>query len=185
MYLILEFLLCLVALALSIFWEYRVRNKVPLHIKNSEEMLNKWRLTRFNTFVVIPPILEEMVFRGSLLIFFDVLSVNSWIAISVMSLIFAGVHNNPHELKNVEWRGSNAKKIFLRIYPQFLVSIVIGFMAIWSQSLIVAIGLHAFWNLLVWLRVQFALIEDEDDLEFSQLYTLKCIFDAWRSKGTN
>ncbi len=186
MNLFLEFLLCLVALALSIFWEYRTRNKVPIHIKDDEEMRRGWNLTRFNTLVILPPVIEEIIFRGPLLIFFDALSRNSIIAILLVGTLFAVVHNTHHGIVHEhEWKWSNTKKILLRILPQFFGGITCGVTAIWLQSLLIAVAIHILWNLLVWLRMQFIIIEDEYELELSQLYALKCKFDAWRSKHAN
>ena len=181
MRLLYEGLICLSVLALSIYWEYRNQNKVPLHIKSNPDELNKWRMTRFNTFAIMPPILEELIFRGVLVLFFNGLNIYSISAVLLISFLFAAAHNTSGEHRSVKWRWKNAVAIVRRIYLQLIGGVIFGLLAVWSQSLLVVVGFHMLWNFCVWIRVQFILIEDED-YEFSQLFILKNKLSALRSK---
>ena len=179
MYLLIEFLLCIALFGLSVYWEYRNQNKIPPNIRNDPETLNKWHMTRFNTFAVMPPIVEELIFRAVLIFFFTSLNVYSVTVIILISFLFAACHNTANEHRSVMWRWRNTGAIIRRIYLQFAGGVIFGLLAVWSQSLLLVVELHMLWNFVVWMRVQFALI-DEGEFEFSQLYALRNKFSALR-----
>lgn len=107
-----------------------------------------WRIT-FPLINVNGPLWEELVFRAPLVLLFPVVSNSAWLGIGLSSIAFGSTHwsqnyGTKFETKKEEFWAGLAHTAITGILGAFC-----GYYAIKHQSVWIAVGLHALWNLIL------------------------------------
>lgn len=155
----------------------RQGKNLPARIKDDSVLRDLWAYSRSYLLVLGGPAGEELVFRLPLLLLFSNMSPTAISFVIGTALFFAVVHNGPGELNRTVWHVKNWRKIVERTYLQFILGITTGIVALWTQSLLLAVATHMLWNLYWWIMLQRYIAKQslsfEEKLLFSEWYGWK------------
>jgi membrane protease YdiL (CAAX protease family) len=174
MVLFFETLVCVALWAVAQMWIVRKSRKLPMAIRIDREKYAYWRLSRFFDTVVAGPVEEEFWFRLPLILIFSQLGLWAYVGITVSAGLFALVHNAQGNLESVSWSIANIKKIWARTVWQYVLGTLFGVVAVYSHSILLAVLLHALWNFLIWIGLQWTMVHNE-----TVPIRLKVIFCEW------
>lgn len=110
---------------------------------------------------VLPAICEELFFRGVIQKFFISITKNKHIAIMVTAIIFSTIHFQ-----------------FFGFFPRLILGIYLGYLAVWSGSLLLPILAHFFHNgiSLIITYITNQTIPNSDELNMSNISGIGMLF---------
>jgi len=106
--------------------------------------------------VILGPLLEELIFRSALLVFFKELTFWSWVLIVVLGLIF-GLMHKPGNMTTLMFQAMRPETSSIfntkiaknsRMAITTLLGIACGYLVVRYQSLYIGVLVHAGWNFL-------------------------------------
>jgi membrane protease YdiL (CAAX protease family) len=151
--------------------------RLPKHVLANEEKMKVWYYSRFLAMVLGHPAGEELVFRLPLILLFSSFGTAGIVGVILSALLFAAMHNTPHDALSVTWSSKNWIAIVHRTYRHFFQGALYGIIAIGTQSLLLTVLAHAAWNFSVWIGFQRMCARDdfplEDKLLFSEWFVFK------------
>jgi len=167
-----------IVISLFFYWNFLIRKFYGERLNSLEWLAKNKRkstLISMPVFVIMVPAVEELIFRFPLVILFDTVSdLGAWYGIFISSGLFAFIHifipqvvtpdiltayergecisdDVKEESKRI--RKKNKKHVNIqrlsRIVFSFLLGLLAGYFAIKYQSIWVALGIHAGWNLFI------------------------------------